>query len=219
MSNSSATCRSCSRSCSGISRCSWRCPGRARASASDCSRCSSSRPMDLRYLERFGAPGVMAQWWRGLAEWIGPPAVYLNNRGLIMPRAIFGEGSRIVAAAFVIAILAVIGLRAWARRRQEATGAALSGVVDLAGAADRVARARDARDRLAGELRGAGAARLQFRGRHGRDPGIHRAPGGAHDLHRRLHRRGRSRRRPRGAEGADRGGDGARPAAQDRRCA
>jgi general L-amino acid transport system permease protein len=75
------------------------------------------------YLERFGAPGVMAQWWRSLAEWIGPPAVYLNNRGVIMPRAIFGEGSGIVAAALVIAILAVIGLRAWARRRQDATGA------------------------------------------------------------------------------------------------
>lgn len=75
------------------------------------------------YLERFGAPGVMAQWWRGLADWAGPPAIYLNNRGLMMPRAIFGEGSRMVAAAVVIAILAVIGLRAWARRRQDATGA------------------------------------------------------------------------------------------------
>jgi general L-amino acid transport system permease protein len=74
------------------------------------------------YLERFGAPGVMAQWWRGLADWAGPPAIYLNNRGVMMPRAIFGEGSRMVAAALVIAILAVIGLRAWARRRQEATG-------------------------------------------------------------------------------------------------
>jgi general L-amino acid transport system permease protein len=75
------------------------------------------------YLERFGAPCAIAQWWRGLADWVGPPAVYLNNRGTIMPRAIFGEGSGIVAATFVIAILAVIGLRAWVRRRQDATGA------------------------------------------------------------------------------------------------
>ena len=75
------------------------------------------------YLERFGAPDVIAQWWRSLAEWIGPPAVFLNNRGLIMPRAIFGEGSGIVAAALVIAVLAIIGLRIWARRRQDATGA------------------------------------------------------------------------------------------------
>ena len=75
------------------------------------------------YLERFGIPGAIAQWWRSLAEWAGPAAVYLNNRGLIMPRAVFGEGSGIVAAAFVIAVLLVIGLRAWARRRQDATGA------------------------------------------------------------------------------------------------
>jgi general L-amino acid transport system permease protein len=74
------------------------------------------------YLEKFGAPGVIAQWWRGLADWAGPPVVYLNNRGLIMPRAIFGEGTRIVMAAFLIAVLLVVGLRAWARRRQDATG-------------------------------------------------------------------------------------------------
>jgi general L-amino acid transport system permease protein len=75
------------------------------------------------FLQRFGLPEAVAQWWRGLAEWIGPPGMYLNNRGVILPSAIFGEGSRIVAAALVIAILAVIGLRVWARRRQEATGA------------------------------------------------------------------------------------------------
>jgi general L-amino acid transport system permease protein len=75
------------------------------------------------YLERFGAPDVIARGWRSLAEWIGPPAVFLNNRGVIMPRAIFGDGSGIVAAALVIAVLAVIALRAWARRRQDATGA------------------------------------------------------------------------------------------------
>jgi len=74
-------------------------------------------------MQHFGVPEVVAQWWRSLAEWVGPPAVYLNNRGLIMPRMIFDEGSQVVAAALVLAILAVIGLRAWARRRQEATGA------------------------------------------------------------------------------------------------
>ena len=171
------------------------------------------------YLERFGAPDVIAQWWRSLAEWIGPPAVYLNNRGVIMPRAIFGEGSGIVAAAFVIAILAVdrparLGAAPAGRDRR-----ALSGAVDLAGAARRIAGAGDARDRIAGQLRGAGAARLQLRRRHAGDPGVHGAAGRAHDLHRRLHRRGRARRRAGGAERADRGGHGARPAAQDRRCA
>jgi general L-amino acid transport system permease protein len=77
------------------------------------------------YLERFGAPDAIAQSWRSLADWIGPPAIYLNNRGLIMPRAIFGDGSWMIGAAFVIAILAIVSLRAWARRRQDATGARL----------------------------------------------------------------------------------------------
>jgi general L-amino acid transport system permease protein len=75
------------------------------------------------HLERFGAPDIIAQWSRDLAAWIGPPAMHLNNRGLFMPRAIFGEGSGIVTAALVLAIVAIIGLHIWARRRQEATGA------------------------------------------------------------------------------------------------
>jgi general L-amino acid transport system permease protein len=73
-------------------------------------------------LERFGTPDAIAQWWRDLAAWIGPPTFYLNNRGLFMPRAIFGDGSWMVGAAFVVAILAIVGLLAWARRRQDATG-------------------------------------------------------------------------------------------------
>jgi general L-amino acid transport system permease protein len=74
------------------------------------------------YLQHFGMPEAVAQWWRSLAEWVGHPAVYLNNRGLIMPRAVFGDGSWIVVAAFVVAIVAIIGLRIWARRRHDATG-------------------------------------------------------------------------------------------------
>jgi general L-amino acid transport system permease protein len=69
-----------------------------------------------------GAPGSWAQAWRALAESIGAPSLYLNNRGLIMPRAVFHDGSEAVVAAFAVAILAAIGLRMWARRRQEATG-------------------------------------------------------------------------------------------------
>jgi general L-amino acid transport system permease protein len=77
----------------------------------------------LAYLERFGAPDAIAQWSRDLAAWIGPPAFYLNNRGLFMPRAIFGDGGWMVGVALAIAIVAIISLRAWARRRQDATGA------------------------------------------------------------------------------------------------
>jgi len=48
--------------------------------------------------------------------------VFINNRGMIIPRPVFAEGSGIVLAAFALAVVASIGLRVWARRRQEATG-------------------------------------------------------------------------------------------------
>ena len=74
------------------------------------------------FLERFGVPAGVAGWWRGLAEWVGTPGIYLSNRGVIMPRAMLAEGSGVVAAALVVAVLAVIGLWIWSRRRQDATG-------------------------------------------------------------------------------------------------
>jgi general L-amino acid transport system permease protein len=49
-------------------------------------------------------------------------AVYLNNRGVIVPEPVFGPGSGYVAAAFVLAVIASIALAWWARRRLEATG-------------------------------------------------------------------------------------------------
>src|SRR5262249_3517169 len=48
--------------------------------------------------------------------------VFINNRGLFIPQPIFDAGSEQVAAAFVVGILLSIGVRIWARRRQEATG-------------------------------------------------------------------------------------------------
>ncbi len=69
-----------------------------------------------------GLPDAVAQWWQGLAEWIGPPEIYLNNRGLIVPRPLLGDGSEFVVAAFALAILAALALRIWARRRLDATG-------------------------------------------------------------------------------------------------
>ena len=169
------------------------------------------------YLERFGAPGVMAQWWRGLADWAGPPAIYLNNRGLIDAARHLRRGQPDRGGG--------VRDRDPGRHRPARLGAApagrdrraLSGVVDLAGAADRIARTRDARRRIAGQLRGARrcAASISSAARSV-IPEFTALLIGAHDLHRRLHRRGRSRRRARGAEGADRGGDGTRPAAQHR---
>src|SRR5262249_24528196 len=70
----------------------------------------------------FGQPDAVAQWWQRLADWVGPPEVYLNNRGLILPRPVFGEGSEFVVAALALAIIATIALGLWARRRRDATG-------------------------------------------------------------------------------------------------
>jgi general L-amino acid transport system permease protein len=49
-------------------------------------------------------------------------SVFLNNRGFYLPGPVFGEGFNIVFAAIVIAIVAVIFLARWARKRQEDTG-------------------------------------------------------------------------------------------------
>jgi len=69
-------------------------------------------------------------WYLGVLLALPPPrqsiaigsAAYLSNRGLVVPRLIFGEGSGIVLAALLFAVVAVFGLRVWARRRLDATG-------------------------------------------------------------------------------------------------
>lgn len=47
---------------------------------------------------------------------------YVNNRGLFVPRPLFGEGFGLVLVAFAVAVCAAIAVRIWARRRQERTG-------------------------------------------------------------------------------------------------
>ncbi len=49
-------------------------------------------------------------------------AVFLNVRGVFAPRPIFEPGSGMIGIALVIAILAMIGIARWARKRREATG-------------------------------------------------------------------------------------------------
>jgi general L-amino acid transport system permease protein len=67
-----------------------------------------------------GLPGADA--FRSLAASIGPPDVYLNNRGVILPRPLLGDGFEWVAIAFGLAVLLAIVLRIWARQRLDATG-------------------------------------------------------------------------------------------------
>jgi general L-amino acid transport system permease protein len=48
--------------------------------------------------------------------------VFLNNRGIIMPRPVFAEGSWIILAALAAGLAGWLFLRSWARKRQAATG-------------------------------------------------------------------------------------------------
>ncbi|MEX0751998.1 MAG: amino acid ABC transporter permease [Xanthobacteraceae bacterium] len=48
--------------------------------------------------------------------------VFLNNRGIVTPRPIFGAGSGLVLAAAAGGFVAAVGLKYWARRRQAAAG-------------------------------------------------------------------------------------------------
>ncbi|MDX5361895.1 MAG: amino acid ABC transporter permease [Alphaproteobacteria bacterium] len=49
-------------------------------------------------------------------------AVFINNRGIIAPSPIYGEGFAAMPVALLIAVVAAFGIRRWARKRQEATG-------------------------------------------------------------------------------------------------
>ena len=51
-----------------------------------------------------------------------PLDIFLNNRGLAFPTPIFGPGSWLMGAALVAAIVAVVALAMWSKRRQMATG-------------------------------------------------------------------------------------------------
>jgi len=48
--------------------------------------------------------------------------IFINNRGMIIPRPIWGEGSGAVLWTIAASIVAVIVLRIWSRARQERTG-------------------------------------------------------------------------------------------------
>jgi len=76
----------------------------------------------LASLQRLGLPGAPADAIRALADWVGAPAIYLNNRGLVLPEVSGGPGGGVIAAAALAGLVVFIVLRIWAKRRQMATG-------------------------------------------------------------------------------------------------
>jgi general L-amino acid transport system permease protein len=51
-----------------------------------------------------------------------PGGVYLNNRGLFLPKPVFHHGFEAVVAAMIVGIAAAVAFKVWARKRQERTG-------------------------------------------------------------------------------------------------
>jgi general L-amino acid transport system permease protein len=51
-----------------------------------------------------------------------PGGMFLNNRGLFLPKPIFAPGFEAVPVALMLGIAGAIGFRIWARRRQASTG-------------------------------------------------------------------------------------------------
>ena len=48
--------------------------------------------------------------------------IFLNNRGMIVPAPVVGEGTGAVIAVFALSVIATLALRVWAKRRQMRTG-------------------------------------------------------------------------------------------------
>jgi general L-amino acid transport system permease protein len=73
---------------------------------------------------------VIFFWYKGVISILPQPKdsiklpldIYINNRGVTYPKAIFGDGSEFVLLAFVVGIIATVLVSSWAKRRQMATG-------------------------------------------------------------------------------------------------
>ena len=48
--------------------------------------------------------------------------IFLNNRGIIVPAPVAGEGTGAVIGVFALSVIATVALRVWAKRRQMRTG-------------------------------------------------------------------------------------------------
>ncbi len=73
---------------------------------------------------------VIFFWYKGVLSVLPQPrdsihlpfSIFLNNRGLAFPKAIWGEGTWAIPLAFVVGIVAAVVVSKWARSRQERTG-------------------------------------------------------------------------------------------------
>jgi general L-amino acid transport system permease protein len=69
-------------------------------------------------------------WYLAVLGTLPPPRqsislfgeIFLNNRGIIVPAPVAGEGASAVIAVFALSVIATIALRLWAKRRQIRTG-------------------------------------------------------------------------------------------------
>jgi general L-amino acid transport system permease protein len=69
-------------------------------------------------------------WYLAVLGTLPPPrqsislfgAIFLNNRGIIVPAPVAGEGTGAVIAVFALSVIATVALRLWAKRRQMRTG-------------------------------------------------------------------------------------------------
>lgn len=73
---------------------------------------------------------VIFFWYKGVISVLPQPKdsvklpfdIYINNRGITFPKAIFGDGYQYIALAFVVGIVLSVFLYSWAKRRQMASG-------------------------------------------------------------------------------------------------
>ena len=69
-------------------------------------------------------------WYLAVLGTLPPPrqsislfgAIFLNNRGIIVPAPVAGEGTGAVIAVFALSVITTIALSVWAKRRQMRTG-------------------------------------------------------------------------------------------------
>lgn len=73
-------------------------------------------------LDSMGLFATAAQRLHDVAASTGEPSIYLNNRGLFVPKPVLLDDWQPFAAALGLAVVASIIIAIWARRRQQKTG-------------------------------------------------------------------------------------------------